>query len=730
VGDRISVTLRGLRDPYDGYIRGEDRENWRSYPTYEETFEIVGIYYDLLDLNLSSYSSWAYVPNSVLPADAVHRSDILYSQNYSFVLDSSRHQEAFINENKEPLAELGFFLTFVDNNGTAFWASVTPLMRSALAGLMVYSLVLFVALTLAVFLYLTQRRRDYAILRALGVSRNRANRQLLLPIVLTGAAGILTGGALAWEYTLEKTAATFSTLPTPAGELPSTTLNPIYLGAISLGILLLLLVFAWSGVRILAGLPVLELLGRAAPAGGAKKRAKPLLQIVSNLQSVPEERLWDETTGIPLSTGVKVTETRMLRGKAGSSALVRFGLRHIGRAGFKSTLTILVALGFMLALGWMQWGMDRNRLEMDRLYETTVVEAEIVKANAGVVAYGEGLIAGKTVVWIKESGYIHSASLEATATVFQVIPHGNQELAQQAGFSILAFDKPEDILAMLETRDTIRYATGWDKNLFTKIWRLDDFSRQGGVPAVFPESILTLFNLNLGDVIVMIEESGSVFSYLVAGQYIGELSQYSENIFKDVGEPVLLPLSALQVIQGKNFYYSSAKFVIDPAKNREMPAIKEEITKMVSEPSAGRLPLQIVFWDEELRAVVEPMEKNLALLEVLFPVTVAVSVFIGLGLGLLLVLQQARETALLRMLGVRRAWVRAMLSSEQLLLSFLGILLGLGLLVVLSHNPEAVLTPPILIAAGLYILGALIGSLIGAVLVTNKQPIELLQVKE
>jgi ABC-type antimicrobial peptide transport system permease subunit len=124
------------------------------------------------------------------------------------------------------------------------------------------------------------------------------------------------------------------------------------------------------------------------------------------------------------------------------------------------------------------------------------------------------------------------------------------------------------------------------------------------------------------------------------------------------------------------------------------------------------------------------MEKNLALLEVLFPVTVAVSVFIGLGLGLLLVLQQARETALLRMLGVRRAWVRAMLSSEQLLLSFLGILLGLGLLVVLSHNPEAVLTPPILIAAGLYILGALIGSLIGAVLVTNKQPIELLQVKE
>jgi hypothetical protein len=33
-------------------------------------------------------------------------------------------------------------------------------------------------------------------------------------------------------------------------------------------------------------------------------------------------------------------------------------------------------------------------------------------------------------------------------------------------------------------------------------------------------------------------------------------------------------------------------------------------------------------------------------------------------------------------------------------------------------------------AGGLYLLGALLGALIGAVSVSNKQPLELLQVKE
>ena len=184
------------------------------------------------------------------------------------------------------------------------------------------------------------------------------------------------------------------------------------------------------------------------------------------------------------------------------------------------------------------------------------------------------------------------------------------------------------------------------------------------------------------------------------------------------------------MIRKNDVYFSTVKFVINPAKNRELAGFEQEMNKMISGAGAGRIPLKIHFWDEELRAVVAPMEKNLSLLEVLYPVTLAVSVLIGAGLCLLLGLLQARDAALLRMLGVTRGRVRGLLSGEQILLSLIGVLTGLGVLSILRQNPGAVLGGPLLMSAGLYVLGAFTGSLIGAILVSNKKPLELLQVKE
>ncbi|MBE3119971.1 MAG: ABC transporter permease, partial [Candidatus Atribacteria bacterium] len=374
LGDTISMTLRGLRNPFWGYITGDDRENWRTYPTQQETFEIVGIYDDLVGLNLSIYSTEAYVPNSVLSADVVVPGDILNPQSFSFVLDSSQHQEAFVNQYKEPLAQLGFGLTFVENNGAAFWTGVLPLRRSALAGLLVYGLVLLLALALAVFLYLNQRRKDYAILRALGVSKDQANHQVLLPILLIGAAGIIGGGIPSWKYALEKSAETISTLPTPAGALPSATLSPIYLGLIGMGLLLLLFCFAWAGARILAGKPILDLLGRAVPVRGRQRQVKPVQRTTSSIQpgtlavsaAMPEEHPLDVMPRVPFSAEnqiQRVIKTGPKRGIAEIRALARFGFRQIGRDGLRSLLTTLVALGLVLALGWIQWNMDKNRAE-------------------------------------------------------------------------------------------------------------------------------------------------------------------------------------------------------------------------------------------------------------------------------------------------------------------------------------------------------------------------------
>ena len=48
----------------------------------------------------------------------------------------------------------------------------------------------------------------------------------------------------------------------------------------------------------------------------------------------------------------------------------------------KSFLTLAIALGFMLASGWIRQTMERSRMEVDRLYDTTVVEADIITGRS------------------------------------------------------------------------------------------------------------------------------------------------------------------------------------------------------------------------------------------------------------------------------------------------------------------------------------------------------------
>jgi ABC-type antimicrobial peptide transport system permease subunit len=170
-----------------------------------------------------------------------------------------------------------------------------------------------------------------------------------------------------------------------------------------------------------------------------------------------------------------------------------------------------------------------------------------------------------------------------------------------------------------------------------------------------------------------------------------------------------------------------AHFSLDPKRHRELPQFRADMEKVMQD-LGGKL--NFVIWDEELRIVVAQLDKNLSLLKVLYPVVIGVSVLIGAGLCFLLLLQATREAAILRVLGTTRRAVRLALILEPLVLSILGVLLGLGISRLLWMSSDLVSAVPLLISAGLYLAGVLAGSVTGAISVTNKKPIELLQVKE
>lgn len=745
LGDKITLKLRGLKDPFvNEYIMTDkDRENWRSYSTYEETFEIVGIYGRTYGINGTEKDNHVYIPKSTLPEGYENHYDGLNDYMYSFVLDSSRHQEAFVNENKEKLASLGISLSFVENNGQSFWAGVDPIRHSATAGVWIFSMVLLLSLLLAVFLYQLQRRRDYAILRALGVPKKQANFQLLLPLTQLSIIGILAGSIPSWKYALNNAATSLSTLPTPAGEMPSPNLNPIILIALCTMIFFLLMVFAWIGLRLIVGKPVLELLqGTFMQTGGKRKPKKSLpkaslvLAVDSNevaysMQRHPlagEKALTSSSTGLANLHPQAVVHRLVSRRRRGG-ALVRYALRHTLRSSLKSLLTIAIASGFVCGLGWMQWTMDKNRIEVDRLYNTTVVDVDIMQNNLITTSGELGFIDRKVVDAMMQSGFIQYAYLEAVASRAKIGGIDGSHKSSNMYFEICAFNQPEKYFSTLLTQDALKFASGWDENMFTKTWTREAVEEQG-VPAVFPESILKKFSLHLGDKLFLVNKSGQSYDYIVAGQYAAGMRQISKYILQSAVEQILVPLSALDAMEGRMLRYEVAKFELDPTKNRELPAFRAQMEAMIDGPDASRSPLRIIFWDEELRAVVAPMEKNLSLLAVLYPVTIIISVLIGLGLCLLMVLQSAKEAAILRVLGVTKARMRGMYSIELLLLSLIGIIMGLGILALLRKDMGVVLTGSTLIAAGFYLVGVAFGSLLGAISVTRHKPMEQLQVKE
>ena len=134
-----------------------------------------------------------------------------------------------MEENREALEELGYSVSFVENHSENFWASVTPMRQSATFSAAVFAGVLLLGLVLAAFLYLLLRRRDFAILRAMGVPNGPAARGLLGPIALLGLLGIAAGSIPAWGYAMRKTAEALATISGPEGVEVSVELSRLYL---------------------------------------------------------------------------------------------------------------------------------------------------------------------------------------------------------------------------------------------------------------------------------------------------------------------------------------------------------------------------------------------------------------------------------------------------------------------------------------------------------------------
>lgn len=738
VGDTVELTFRPAQVQAYAYAVGEqDASDWQSYETETRTYTIVGIF-DYMPLNeffhnFSEENLELYIPYGSAP-EAYIQSRRTYAQNFSFVLKNPQDTDAFLDEVQGQLEAMGMRIQLLENDWEPFAVSANAMEQAARNGVLVSVIVLCLGFSLIAFLYGRQNRKSFGIARALGVSRGKCIRMCLSPMLLISVTGTGAGTLLSWRYALDKAEQTLTGMQ----EHTEVGLSLWWLVCLIAVPALLLSLETAAGICTIARRSVQELL---RDVSGGRKLMK---------NAVTEQAKGAVTGVVKTEEGVRPTSagkaalqlslpSEAVRGR-GTASVCRFILRHMRRRPVHTTLVIAVTLAFFAAITWMQTAIARDTAEVERLYGTTEVSGELVKRDFVDAGSGGAYLTQDMIDWLTGSGYLCDLYVEAGDAVRveqqEINSLTGDILNSQVIGTMVSMRSTEDIESFCtENNVGIDYADGYGAELFTTDWLswIPEFSRwtfKGNVPVIVPEVWLEQYDLEYGQQLIISSRSHNGNSARASFTIAGSIRHVDmgDGIYRSAWDKILIPASAWKLMKEKeDWLYSTVRFTVDPAFNRELDTVKEAIAGQLG---SSRMALQdgdVMLWTGELRQVVEPFEKNLELMKLLFPVTTAVSVIAGGGLIFLLLLQRTEEAALLRVLGNSKRRTRRMLLTEPVLLSLTGLLIGIC--AVYCGFPE-IPAAQIGMFAGAYLGGSILGAILGVVHITRKRPLELLQVKE
>ena len=442
--------------------------------------------------------------------------------------------------------------------------------------------------------------------------------------------------------------------------------------------------------------------------------------------------------------------------------------RDIARSPVKSAALAAIALLAVLSLCRLSEAIGHADMEIRRLNSSIPVNASIGRRNSSDSApfrQSGNLISPWAVSGVLGSGHVKDVYLEAAhewsvampLTEGTGMPSGWVELAGLDASSAMMDNEGafEGILAtgdleMLMIRNSrsfvdeipgverqladgspvgdmaIEFAPGHDASYFA-------FSEGSPIPIILSEETMRARGLSLGDnafiaYAIPTTENWRILTWQSwLGRQATVIGSHNRNVLSHrLRDAAIVPIAALEGMLGRETGYTALEFTLDTMSGTPLSEIREFLEDVVSDARAGWAVMSVTVHDEELKAAVGSMEKSLSLLRYLYPITAAASAIIGFGLSMLLMHQKSREAAIMRSLGSSKRKVAFIYTTSSVLLSVAG---------ALAASAAAAFSGSIGIGAasllsGAYLASALAGSLTGAVLITRRPPLELLQVKE
>ncbi|MCL2633551.1 MAG: permease prefix domain 1-containing protein [Oscillospiraceae bacterium] len=735
LGDIVTIGLGDrLFEQYAqmGAIAYIPERMWNVVSTVE--LEIVGFYKDIdseaarnSDLFMGYSPNTIFVPLSLLPIEVPHDHEIKPGE-FSLLVENPVNIEEVLGAVSVSAENLDIKLRVSDGGYAGVKDSINESMKASIITTSLYVLAALVAIVLSVYLYIGRNKKVYAIMRALGTPVSKSRSSLTLPLMVIVAVAIPLGGTIGLMYTFSEMAATLQGFEIEGGSYIADTSVPIMavVGALIAEIAFIAL-FTGLFLHRLSKTPPLSLLQENT----ARMAVDNGQLTVDSFKSKNPSQGKTTTVNYQLSTV-------NYKGYSKLNQVTHYIFKHMCRTGWRSVIAVSLAFVLSGAVGVIILT-KTNYEEMFRQID--------VKSSINNISYSN-------VLALSESDLINEMYLYGRYTV----------AANDIDISV-NLTMTNDINRYLTGEYSIEYADGYSDSVFA-----DDIQGDNAV-CVIGSSIAEAYDVNIGDEIMLIDymayrgciESlyNEDFRSLIASIYEGqfdteeELQLLIERILDEDKENFTVAYKVVGVVYSNNS--DSSDIIITPpgkaaeklhtvdgaerslsklpvsytetilSDNESVDEINEYLAELVSISTNELGNAASYFTDvQEL----DNIRRVRDLLGTLFPIAVAAAVLIGAVAPVLIIIQSAKEAAILRVLGTTKKRVRCMLAAEQVILCVFGLIVaGVGL--VLYNSGLFIQSTGVLVLyVGLYLFGSVCASFGAAISVTKNKVLELLQIKE
>jgi len=708
VGDKITMNLGDkLFEQYKG-LGAIPVIPARASETYTEvTLEIVGIY---LDLDTSRQQAgdphWSYsintffVPQALLnvPEEELANHNF-YPGEVSIKIEDAWDISAFKEVCIPQLEEMGLTVFFEDGNWLEMEEGFADSKNLAVVKIFVLSAAVLVATWFTAMLYITGRKKDFAIMRVLGTTKAKSSKAMLIPFMTVTIIAVIVGAVAAWINT-QRTIASSNALVV-LSEFSVDTKLPV--DAIVLCIL------AEVALAFAIAFLMLVKLGKKSPLeliqdNSVKRKKEKKTEIA------------DTETAVNLG-GQSITpiEEMTRKPKCARRFVWRYIFRHIRRTAAKAILTVLLCVLLLNVVG--QLGIMINS------YTKLVEETEITSNYVGGLAFAK-------VRDIAESGY--AEDVYYYRRIAQVVEFSNMDVIitndvnRASGYDVqVEFAEGYDASRLEKTGNVVIMNRGYaDMNgiaLGGEVW-IGPTSYDGYVKDQLVKEHMQKYpdDTRSYDEIVALYPAEFTRDYgLLADRFtvVGLFAINDENYMFEYENTVFIP----GISEPQEMYGSTAPMEIVEATVADNNLV-DEYREFGQELAGGSVTEGVMFVMDTSK--LENLRNTLRLVEMLYPIAVVVTLVIGAFLCGLIIVQTSKDIAIMRVLGTSKAKTRTILVLEQMILCVIGIIIS-GVVI---YARGALMQ--MLWVFGTYALVILLASIVASAAASSKNVLELLQTKE